>query len=511
MSLVTVPSLGSLGVYYDQLAQELPDSALTDAVNVRMRNGSAERMRGELEVFGTPSATPYGMFLYAQGGARYVVHAGTASVYVNDGSTSTDITGTAPTGGADDRWTGGSIGGVLVLNNGVDAPMYWGGNTASNLATLSNWPASTTCASMRPWKNYLFALDVTKSGTRYPHLVKWSSAAEPGALPGSWDETDPANDAGEFDLAETTDFIVDALPLGDSLIVYKEASAYAITYIGGQYVFSSRRLPADVGMLARGCAVSIPAGHVVLTPGDLVLTNGFEVRSIADSRTREWLFDTMDATNAGRSFLVSHTTYNEVWVCFPESGETTCTKALVWNWKDDTFTTRDLNNVTCGVNGVIPSTVDNSIDGDTGAIDDDTTAIDYVEGGSNQAQFVIGTTAPDIRLVDSGADFAGTDFTSRIERNHIAFGKPANVKTVRAVYPRIEGASGQTVYIQFGYTMDVETPVTWETAITYTVGTSYKADTLVTGRFISYRIWSESGAAWRLKSIDFDVEIGGLF
>ena len=511
MTISTVQAAGSIGVIYDQQAHELPDSALTQASNVRFRNGAVERVRGEAAIMGTPAAIPYGLFAYAAGTVRYAVHAGLTSVYVNDGSTSTDITGTAPTGNIDDKWTGGTLGGVLVLNNSVNAPMYWGGNTAVNLATLTAWPASTTCASMRPWKNYLFALDVTKSGTRYPHMVKWSSAADPGALPASWDETDAANDAGEVDLSETTDYIVDALPLGESLLVYKQSSTYAITYIGGQYIFSVRRLPVDCGMLARGCAAAIPQGHVVLTSGDVVLNNGFEVQSIVDGKVRDWLFSTIDANYYDRSFVVSNSTYNEVWVCFPSSGNTSCNKALIWNWKDGTFSVRDLTGVTCGVNGTIPSVADITIDGDSATIDSDGTSIEYIEGASTRAQCVLGTTTPALLLVDSGGDFSGVAFDALIERTGLAFGDQSRIKMVRSIYPRIEGPAGQTMYIQIGYTMDVEDDYTWGDSITYTIGTTRKADTFVSGRFLAWRIWSESSFSWRLKSIDIDYTMLGVY
>ena len=91
-----------------------------------------------------------------------------------------------------------------------------------------------------------------------------------------------ALDAGEQDLAETPALLVDCLPLGDVNIIYKERSMYAMTYVGAPYIFRFQRLPGESGMLARGCAVNTPLGHVVLTAGDVVLNNGSGVQSIAN-------------------------------------------------------------------------------------------------------------------------------------------------------------------------------------------------------------------------------------
>jgi len=81
-------------------------------------------------------------------------------------------------------------------------------------------------------------------------------------------------DAGEVDIAETPDLLVDALHLGDALIVYKERSMYAVRYVGYPAIFAVQRLPGDSGMLFRGCGAMTPLGHVVLTAGDVVLNTG---------------------------------------------------------------------------------------------------------------------------------------------------------------------------------------------------------------------------------------------
>jgi hypothetical protein len=119
------------------------------------------------------------------------------------------------------------------------------------------------------------------------------------------------------------------------------------------------------------------------------------------------------------------------------------------------------------------------------------------------------TTAPSIRLVDSGTDFDGTNFDSLIERTGLSLGGPYLVKNVRSVYPRIDASAGSVLWVQIGATMDVELPYTWASPVQYTVGSTLKADTSSTGRFIGYRIWSETPIAWRMKSIDIDYVVTG--
>lgn len=509
MPRVTIPALGSVGVNRDQQPHELPISALSDAKNIRMRDGSAERIAGEVPVFTTPTVVPYHLQIYQTAAARYVVHAGLTSVYADSGSGLSDITGAAFTGSDADRWTGGALNGVLVLNNGVDAPRYWGGT--GTLATLTGWNANWRCSSLRPFKNYLIGLNWTKTGVSYPSMLKWSAAADPGTVPATWNEADPANDAGEVDLAETPGVLVDGLPMGDTFVVYKTDSMYSMTYIGGQYIWQFRRLPGDVGILARGCVCNTPAGHLVLTVGDLVLHNGMGPQSILSGKVRRHLFDTMDGTYADRSFVLSNPATNEAWVCFPEQGNKVCTQAMIWNWVDNTFTFRDLNNVTCGASGQYEYAAQEPWSGDAGTWDSDATTWNQSNIPATKSRFLLGSSAPALLGVDVGADFSGTTFTARIERTGLSFDDTDSVKVCRAIFPRIEGTTGATVYIQAGGAMDVEGSYTWSDPVPYVIGSTYRADLFASGRFLAYRVYSTAPMSWRIKSLDMDVLAVGRY
>ena len=138
MPKITVPVVGQYGLVKDQPNQELPVNAWSRAVNMRFRDGCAERMEGESSVLTTPSITPYYIDAFQTSAARFFVYAGTQKVFVDDGTTRTEITpGSTFTGTQDDRWTGGTLNGVLVMNNGVERPQYWNGNTGTDLANLT--------------------------------------------------------------------------------------------------------------------------------------------------------------------------------------------------------------------------------------------------------------------------------------------------------------------------------------------------------------------------------------
>lgn len=511
MPQVQIPELGAIGLVADAVPQDLPPNAWTNAQNVVFRDGCAQRVRGLAQFSNTPSITPYFVAPYQTATARFWVHAGLTAVYADDGSTLTDITGTAPTGAIDDRWSGGSLNGVFVLNNGVDAPMYWGGNIANNLATLTGWPVGHTAACIRPWRNQLVALDITKSGTRYPHMVRLSSEASPGSIPTSWDETDPAVATYENDLAETPDKIVDGLPMGDLFIVYKERSRYALQYIGGTDVIRPQRLPGEVGMLARGCGAVTPLGHVVLCPGpDVVVHSGQETRSILTGRFRRMLAATMDSTHFARSWVAANPERSEVWIAYPEAGQTVPTKAIIWNWEANTLGTRDLPNITYAASGQINYTAGNSWDSDSDSWDSDSSAWDAEEYSQASARMVMAQSSPArILLADVGSTNNGTAYTSYVERSGLHFGEPDKVKLLRSITPRIDAPAGTVLTITVGAANDAEQAPAISASTTYTVGSTRKADVFASGRFLYMKISSASGAQWRLRSLSADIQLMG--
>lgn len=418
------------------------------------------------------------------------------------------------TGAIDDRWTGGSLNGVFICNNKADTPQYWGGSVSTKLRGLPGWDSTHRAGWMRPWKSYILCGDITKAGTRYPSMLKWSTAAVPGAVPESWDTADATQDAGEVDLAETPDVMVDALPLGNALIVYKERSMYSVTETFDNRIFKFSRLPGTTGMLARGCAANTPQGHVVLTAGDLILHNGQSSRSLVSGKMRKWLFGQISDTLYSRCFLAVNPPKQEVWICFPTADSQACNTALVWNWESDTFGLRTLQNVTYGDSGQVNSVSSNTTwDADADVWSQDGARWDENEYAANEARLIFSHLTR-VSLVDSGTTDFGANIVSSLERRGMSFDDPYTVKVIRAIYPRIEAAAGTPITVQVGSAQTVQEIPKWSAPVTFIVGTGgqIKVNTFSqAGRFLALRISNSSLAAWRIRSLDLDIKTVGAY
>ena len=515
MPRVTIPVVGKYGVIFDRPPQELPNFAWSDSLNVRHAQGGSTSFGGMKQAFANAAAEVVWIQQYNQGGKRWWIHATATGVYADDGvNARLDITPTGMTASPGNVWTGGVIGGVLVANNGTDAPFYWAGT--GTMATITAWPAGYKCASIRPFKNYLVAVNITKSGTNYPHLVLWSSEADPGSLPTSWDVTDKTKNAGDSPaMADDPSLAVDQLPLGDANILYKENAIYSMVLSGNDFIFNINRLPIPFGARGRNCVANTPLGHVVLTHGDVILHNGSTFKQIATGRIRKWLSDNIDGANRSRCFVVTSPRFNEVWICFPALSQTKCTRAAVWNWIDDTWSVRSLPNVTFGAIGQIDASLISVWDSDSDAWDNDQSLWDQNELSEGQAHLLMGCDiglSSGIAATDMSITENGEEFAAEMERKGISFDDPATVKSLRAIWPRIKGTSGKKVLITSGATMDIEQAVTWGSPVEYTIGSSQKADLpFSTGRFLAIRFDSVDNAPFRVDSFDIDYTVRGLY
>lgn len=506
--LVSVKKCGS-GANFDLLPSELEPGQWSGVRNMRFRNEFAEKFKGMQASYTTPTVIPYALTTYETAAGRFLVQAGLSTVFADDGVTRTDITGPVPTGAIDDRWSGGVLNGVLVMNNGKDAPMFWSGAIATDLDTLAGWTAGWKSDVIRPFKNYLVCLGNTWGTAKRAHGVGWSNAAEAGAMPTTF-VASATNDAGDVDLAETTGVMVDCLPMGDVNIIYKQDARYAMQYIGGNDIFRFSRLPGNDGLLARGCVVSTPKGHVFLTNGDVKIHSGGQASSIAEGRIRNWLFSTMDSANAKRSFVCLNPKKSEVWVVFPSSGQTACDTVAAWNWDADTWGVRSVVGVTCAATGLVSLVQAESWAADTEAWVTDVSAWSENEFGPNETRLILGTTTPRIGLAETGATDFGRAISWSLEKRGLNFDDPDSVKLLRASRPQFDALDGTPVSIAHGSAMTANGAPTYSAATAYAVGVDSWANAFApAGRFVAIRLEGTSPQAVRLRSYEMDIVTQG--
>lgn len=519
--LARVDNVGSAGIAQDVPEHELPPGAWTDASDIRFIDAGAQQSLGYSEPFGNPSVKPYHTLPVNVGTDRYWIYAGLNKVYTAfvSGTAATHTNITRQTASVDvnysatpNSWTSTVLGGVPILNPGntVDPPQMWNLNPASRLVALTNWPANTYCKSLRAYKNFLVALNVTKGSTNYPYMVKWSHPADPGAVPISWNEADATKDAGEFDLAEGYDAIIDGLPLRDSLMIYKEASVWRLDFTGGQYVHRSSKVMGMSGAMNRNCITEIDGFHVVLTTNDIVVHDGVQATPILNRIVRRSFFSQLDTSAQHKAFVFKNPFFNEVYICFPTLGASACDRAVVYNYVDKTVSMRSLPNINHANYGAVDSTPLMTWD-----LDQDPWIADFLPWGSGDyvpsiSRVFMVSEDTKMYLLDGALSYGANPPTSYVERRSLSFGEPDKIKLIKSINPRITGHTGAKVKIKVGsQDSPEETPVFQEAS--HVIGETVRNMFLVSGRYITIRFETEDAYFWRLSSYDVEYETIGYW
>lgn len=525
MARVEIYNVGSVGIIKDLPEHYLIPEAWSDGANMRFQDRVATKFKGHSQVFGTPTVAPGFMLNVPVGSTIYWIYTNLTKAYVYESAIHTNIT--RQTAGVDvnytateyRQWNGGILGGIPILNNGVDLPQYWTSlSPSSKLDDLTAWPSTLRARILRPFGPFLVALNINDNGTLYPHMVWWSHPSEPGALPSSWDYTDPAFDCGRKELTDVEGGqILDALMFKNLLIIYKETSTHYMRYVGGQEIMANDLLFANSGILASRCVCLIDRGrrHFVATIDDVIWHNGQEIESVLDEKSRKFLLADRDALYFANSFCCDNPAQREAWFCYPSSGSIYPNKVLAWNYANKTIQFRDFVG-----NYATPGSSVESMASAWSALSDtwDTVTAPWSEEGKRQ---LIAGSVENTKFykMDSGELFDDQLMTSFLERRGLAIigkdrqGQPkadlSKKKLCKRIWPKITGTSPVTIRI--GSQDLVDGDVTWASAQTFTPGTDLYLDFTVMGRFLAVRFEASADASWQLEGYDLDIELVGDF
>jgi hypothetical protein len=471
---------------------------------------------------------------------NFLIYSTGGKVYAWDGTSEFDIT--RETGGdysdtIDNLFEVLGYNGFGVLNNGVDLPQQWGATLLSgSMTTLANWDTSWIAKKIRPFKAFLIALNMTEDGIPYPHKMRWSHPAEPGAVPSSWDPADSTREAGVFDFADVDKgIIVDGRELGDRFYVYKEGSIWVFDYVGGVQIFSRRNIVDNIGIRVSRSLVNIPTFGNARAPvqffvGDqnFYVMDGLRPIPVWDNVFRNEILSVVNLDNwESRAFSVVNYRENEIWFCVPEVGEEYCTLAFVLNYVNGTSTIRELSGASSVVSGIGFFNSSQSLEdiipfSDNTYFSDETGFFNTVVKPGSSVILEASPVEEAMFYLDLGAvDYDGNPYTGYVEREAIATIKndsrneKADIvdynkrKMVHSLTPKLyEGAAGVKVGVQ----ESDEEEILW-----YDMGEidplEYKFFFMEppSGRFISFQFYSLPGVPFSMAGFDYEVSVLGEF
>lgn len=526
MPPVEIDDLATYGVISDIPPYQLPPEAFSFGLNVRYSNRGVEALTGWRSIFSAPPQAPQFLLPVVTASQNFWVYASSVALYVWDGASHSDVSRAAggPYTVADTSVLNGLVfGGIPIINNGTDVPQYRPDMLAgTKFAALLNWPANLRASIVRALGPYLFALNLTEAGVVMPHTVQWSHPATPGAVPSSWDITNPAVDAGRQDLPDVNSGLIrEALSLGSSLIIYKDNSTWQATPSGRtRFPFNFKTIFETSGILGPRCVTLTGDGtrHVVLTQDDVIWHNGASIDSILFEKQKTTLFNEIDTVNYKSSFLFTLPLRDEVWICYPTSGNVNPNKALIWNYKQGqkgSISFADGINFRHAAIGNIEGASDEIWDSGTDSWEEDTGPWSDL---SRRRVVLAGTDAAKFYDMDRTNQRDGVDFTSTLQRTSLSVvGRKKSgewiedfdsIKSWHTMWPKMQGG---VVNIRIGTQEVTDGAVSWGPVVTFDPQTERFVDLDdISGVSLGFEL-SSSGKAWRIDGYKLDLTVLGKF
>lgn len=372
MTLVPIRDIGKLGVNTDWSPLDLPVSAWTMGTNVRfvdnrIKRGPIFNTIGSLTVNTSPrysisykTLNDTAKFLVLNQDGTIIDFAA-SSPGVTPTQTDISISGFTPST-ATLPYTATIVNGVVYVNRSDRVPWYMT-TSGTTFASLPVWDSTWRCGSLRSINGVLVALNITKGATKYPTMVKTSDFTTFGSTPGAWTAA-TTNSATENILSDLQEPLIDGWPLRDRLILYSNTETWAMEYRGDSLMFNYRRLFSNRGIINQNCVAEYSGTHYVFGYDDIWSHDGYQNKSVALGRVREFIYNNMIRAQSYQFFVVNNPKQGEVMFCYVSTdaycnfpvggiyGYPGCNRAAVYNYIYDTWYFYDLPYLVGGSLGV---------------------------------------------------------------------------------------------------------------------------------------------------------------
>lgn len=550
MANLPVRGLGTQGIVTDVNPHDLPPNAFSDGSNVVFRDGAVIRAPVFKDLAVIEGGSSYlsdaqeddivGVFNYSTSneGAVVGVVGNDNRVYTYDNGSETDVTPSgATTSVSDGIYTSCEIAGFVVLNRATSEPYIYEPVAHTTFKKMSDgdWPSTDRANAMRSFKDFILALNVTASGTKYGTMVKWTDAVQYKTNYTTGVTWTPAtsNLAGSNILTDFRTDIVDGLLLNNSFIIYSTTESAIMDFTGAQSVFSFRTFYQGDGVINVNCVASTGKEHYVFGDTDIYMHNGITVQSIARGKVKERVYSTLIRDKQDKCFVHYDQVNDLVYFCYPSAENNIgyastiyCNKAAVYDLKSKTWSFVDLPNAVGAAYSNI-SLANSTYAGVTSS---------YAANANKYSQYE--DTSPRVSTFVSAQDNANGLTASRIYANDMLvtglMSSPANSETLKtafverigldvdeagvplrsykqckAMVPQITTLGGtDAVVIKIGSTdLPFDQAPTYSTTLTFLPNTNHKVDSKAGGRLLAYRVEEQNGNFFDFSAADFDVEM----
>ena len=234
-----------------------------------------------------------------------------------------------------DTWSLDTWGDYLVAVYTADGdPMFWNGDTGTNLAPMTNAPSNCIGLVVTP-ERMVVALGADSD----PRKLHWCDQEDYTTWTAASDNT-----AGTWFLAGGGKIQQGLRGRGETLI-WTTQDLYAMRYIGGTLIYSVIPLGAGCGSVSRNAAAVFDGKAAWMGPNSFYMYDG-AIHTIPCS-VSDAVFGDLNAEQISKIWTVHVAAFQEIFWFYASAGSTDCNKYVAWNYKENHWSKGELERA-CG-------------------------------------------------------------------------------------------------------------------------------------------------------------------
>lgn len=253
---------------------------------------------------------------------------------------------------------------VLNLPNNLSAT----GTDTVTIRIESRDPVYVRCGVIRSFGDFLVAGNLVERNAadlnspvvrNLNGVIRTSDAAAPGAIPNNWNPFAAGVSTADEFIVTDTGIVQDMVEMQGNLYIYTNNSISVMRITGNASVpLSVNPVTSEHGCQTTGAVTEFNGQHFVVGSQDIYIFAGNPgtIQTISDARVRNHFFQNLNPLSANQMFVLKYTQKDEIWVCYPNLQSTSgnCNDALIWNYRQNVWTERQLRGVVSGDVGPTP-------------------------------------------------------------------------------------------------------------------------------------------------------------
>ena len=188
---------------------------------------------------------------------------------------------------------------------------------------------------------------------RLSGVVRTSDIAVTGSIPNNWNPfAAGVSTADEFTLSDTN-IVKDMKSIQGNLYIYTNNSIHSMALTNNPLAPVRFNLITDnYGALTTEAIVEYDGKHLVVGSNDIYSFPGHpgNIQSLASGRIRDYFYTNLNPLHEANLFTLLNNPKDEIWICYPTIKSITgeCDEAIIWNYRLNNWTIRDLDEVISG-------------------------------------------------------------------------------------------------------------------------------------------------------------------